>query len=181
MTKQTLAAVAIAVLALTAGAAAHADDAAVPNDVFSMTVPEGYAAFTKQVQTTKAPEGEIETTNWISRAPTGEAVIVTMSRMPGKILDPQKLITSTRESLLKSLSATLESEEPRPGELPSSRLLFHSNAAWFRARFTVDDDRFYQLLYVGRSAEQRSAPAVEAMFDSFRLTAVTRVAESPQS
>lgn len=157
------------VLMLTAGTAVHADDAGIPNDIFNLTVPAGYAAFTKQVQTAKSPEGDIETTNWISKAPTGEAVIVTMSRMPGKILDPQKMIASTRESLLKSLGATLESEEPRAGEPDSSRLLFRSNGAWFRARFTVMDDRFYQLLYVGRSDEQRQAPAVGQMFESFRI------------
>ncbi|HEX6084048.1 MAG TPA: hypothetical protein VF266_05955 [Thermoanaerobaculia bacterium] len=137
---------------------------------FTISLPAGYAEFTKQVQTTKAAEGEIETTNWIAKAPTGEAVIVTSSRMPGKILDPQKMIDSTRASLLGTLKATLESEEPRPGELPSTRMLFRSDAALFRARFTVSDDRLYQLLYVGRSEAQRSAPAVAAMFDSFRLT-----------
>lgn len=169
----TIRAVAGAVLAVVASAGANAQTAPVVNDAFTISLPSGYAEFAKQVQTSKAPAGEIETTNWVSKAPTGEAVIVTSSRMPGKILDPQKLITSTRASLLKSLNATLEAEEPRPGELPSTRLLFRSDAAWFRARFTVDDDRLYQLLYVGRSEEQRSAPAVAAMFDSFRVTAAT--------
>lgn len=169
----TIRAVAVAALAVVASAGANARTAPVVNDAFTVSLPSGYAEFTKQVQTTKAPEGEIETTNWISRAPTGEAVIVTSSKLSGKILDPQKLIASTRASLLKSLNATLESEEPRPGELPSTRLLFRSDAAWFRARFTVDHDRLYQLLYVGRSEEQRSAPAVAAMFDSFRVTAST--------
>ncbi|HYC89085.1 MAG TPA: hypothetical protein VEO54_07730 [Thermoanaerobaculia bacterium] len=159
-----------AVLLTLAGAGAHADNAPVAGDGFTVALPSGYAAFTKQVQTTKAPEGEIETTNWISKAPTGEAVVVTSSRLPGKILDPQKLITSTRESLLKSLNATLESEEPRPGDLPSTRMLFRSDAAFFRARFTVVEDRLYQLLYVGRSEEQRAAPAVSGMFDSFHVT-----------
>lgn len=167
----TIRAVAGIMLALTAGAGASAQSASISNDELTVSLPPGYAEFTRQVQTTKAPEGEIETTNWISKAPTGEAVIVTSSKLPGKILDPQKMITSTRASLLKSLNATLESEESRPGELPSARLLFRSDAAWFRARFTVNDDRLYQLLYVGRSEEQRSAPAVAAIFDSFRVTA----------
>jgi len=178
MNKRSMAVAVVAVLALAAGVTAQADEAAVPNGVFTMSVPAGYAGFTKQVQTTQSPEGEIEVTNWISKAPTGEAVIVTMSRMPGTILDPQKLIAAMRDSLLKSLGATLESEEPRPGELTSSRLLFRSAAAWFRARFTVADDRVYQLLYVGRSAEQRDTPAVGAMFDSFQLTAAAAPAEA---
>lgn len=180
--RQMMRAIAVAVLVMSGGAALYAEDPRIPSDVFNLTVPEAYGAFTKQVQTTKSPEGDIETTNWISKAPTGEAVIVTMSRMPGRILDPQKLIASTRESLLKSLGATLESEEPRPGELPSSRLLFRSDAAWFRARFTVNEERFYQLLYVGRSADQRSSPGVGAIFDSFRLVdAAPAVEATPQS
>ncbi len=167
----TVRAVSLAILFTIAGAAAHADNVPVANDGFTVSLPAGYAAFTKQVQTTKAPEGEIETTNWISKAPTGEAVVVTSSRMPGTILDPQKMIASTRASLLKSLNATLESEEPRPGDLPSNRMLFRSDAAFFRARFTVVDDRLVQLLYVGRSEEQRAAQAVSGLFDSFHVTA----------
>ena len=170
-----------AVFAIVAGPAAHADDVPAANDGFTVSLPAGYAGFTKQVQTAKTPEGEIETTNWISKAPTGEAVIVTASRMPGKILDPQKLIASTRASLLKSLNATLESEEPRPGDVPSTRMLFRSDAAYFRARFTVIDDRLYQLLYVGRSEEQRTAPAVGAMFDSFHVAAAAATPADPQS
>lgn len=153
----------VAVFAILLVPVAHA------NDGFTVSLPAGYGEFSKQVQTTKSPEGEIETTNWVSKAPTGEAVIVTSSRLPGKILDPHKMIESTRASLLQSLNATLESEEPRPGELTSTRMLFRNNAAYFRARFTVVDDHLYQLLYVGRSEEQRTAPAVGAMFDSFKV------------
>ena len=167
----TYRAVSFAVLLTIAGTVAHADNAPVANDAFTVSLPAGYAGFTKQVQTTKAPEGEIETTTWISKAPTGEAVVVTSSRMPGKILDPQEMIASTRASLLKSLNATLESEEPRPGDLPSARMLFRSDAALFRARLTVVDDRLIQLLYVGRSEEQRAASPVSAMFESFNVAA----------
>lgn len=150
----------LTLLAAMLGVAALADDASTPNDVFTLTLPSGYAAFTRQVLTSESPEGEIETTNWVSKAPTGEAVVVTMSRMPKKILDPQKLIASTRESLLKSLGATLESEDP---------LLFNAKGTFLRAQLTVVEDRVYQLLYVGRSAEQRGAQAVGAMFQEFRI------------
>jgi hypothetical protein len=158
--KPLLHTMAIALLAVMVGTAAFADDASLPTDVFTMTLPSGFAAFTKQVQTSKSPEGEIEITNWISKAPTGEAVVVTMSRMPKKILDPQKLISSTRESLVKSLGGTLESEEP---------LLFSAKGTFLRAQLTVVDDRVYQLLYVGRSAEQRSAATVAEMFQGFKI------------
>lgn len=157
------------VVAILFAAATYADDASSPNNEFRLTLPPGYAAFTRQVQTTKSPEGNIETTSWVSKAPTGEAIVVTMSAMPARILDPQKLITSTRTSLLANLGATLEAEEPRAGE-PSTHLQFRSKAAFFRARLTVIDQRLYQLLYVGRSAEQRTAPAVGQIFESFRIS-----------
>jgi len=149
----------------------HAEDAATVSRPFTITLPPAYGEFTKKVQTASSPEGTIETSNWIARASTGEAVIVSMSDLPAQILDPQKLITSTRASLLQNLGATLEREEPRGEVPPSVRLLFRSDAALFRARFTVVDDRFYQLLYIGRSEEQRTAPAVSQIFDSFRITA----------
>jgi hypothetical protein len=149
-------------LLLSTAAAASADDAATSTNPFTITLPAGYGEFAKQVQTAKSPEGEIETTNWVSKAPTGEAVVVTMSRMPGKILDPGKLIASTRDSLLKSLGATLETEDEQG-------VRFSSPAAFFQARFNVVGDRFYQVLYVGRSAEQRTAPAVGQLFGSFQI------------
>lgn len=176
MTKPLMTRGAVAlVLAAVLSTAAYANGATEP---FTVALPDAYAAFTRQVQITKSPEGDIETTNWISKAPTGEAVIVTVSRMPARILDPQKMIDSTRASLLKSLGATLETEEPRPGELPSSRLLFRTDSAFFRARFTVLDDRFYQILYVGRSAEQRTAPEVGQIFESFRIADAAAVPQS---
>lgn len=169
MKRLTYRAAATALAALLLGVTAYADDASVPNDAFTATLADGYSAFTKQVQTTKSPEGDIETTTWVSKAPTGEALVVTMSHMPGKILDPQKLMSSTRDSLLKSLGATVESEVAGSGEPPSTNVDFRSNAAFFRAHLTVVDENLYQLLYVGRSAEQRTAPAVQQMFDSFKI------------
>ena len=160
---------ALALAAAFAVTAAAQEAVAVNNDAFSVALPAGYAEFSKQVQKADSPEGEIETTNWISKSPTGEAVIVTVSRMPGKILDPKKMIESTRASLIKSLGATVESEEDRPGDLPSTRLLFRSQGAVFRARLLVRDDTLYQLLYVGRSEEQRSNAGVANLFESFRL------------
>lgn len=161
-------------IALRGGALVLAAALAHPPATFGATVtldsgvqvmlPDGYGEPTKQVQKTSSPEGEIETTNWVSRAPTGEAVVVTVSRMPGKILDAQKLIDGTSASLLKTLGATPETGAARPGEL-----LFRSNAALFRARLLVEDDRVYQLLYVGRTDEQRGADAVARMFESFSL------------
>jgi hypothetical protein len=153
----------------------HAEDAGhVTNEWFSITLPAGFAQFASQEQTSKAADGgDIKTTNWVSKAPTGEAVVVTVSRMPGKILDPEKLMASTRDSLIKSLNATLEAEEKVEGEMPATRLTFKSNsAAFLSSRLVVSEDRLYQVLYVGRSEEQRSAPATAQLFESFKVVAV---------
>jgi hypothetical protein len=56
-------------------------------------------------------------------------------------------------------------------------LLFRNPNAFFRARSTVSEDRVYQLLYVGRTDEQRGAPAVGTIFDSFEIMRTA----SPQS
>jgi hypothetical protein len=146
---------------------------------FRINLPDGYGAFTTQAQTIASEHGDIRATNWISRAPSGEAVVVTVSRMPARILDPDKLIVSTRDSLLKSLSATLELQDARAGDLPSARLLFRSDKAYFQSELMVDGDRIFQVLYVGRSAEQRRAPAVGQMFASFGVVAETPSAAAP--
>jgi len=140
--------------------------AAYAAEPFSINLSTGFGTFTKQTQTS----GKIETTNWVSKSPTGEAVVVTMSKMPGKILDPTKLFASTRDALLKSVNGTLDNEQKLG---PTSEVLtFHSNSgAFLRSRLIASRDRLYQVLYVGHSAEQRENPAIAAMFDSFSIGA----------
>lgn len=168
--KRFISTTAVVLAAVISAGAVQAGTVPVQNAAFKLSVPEEYGAFAEQVQKAPSPEGEIETTNWVAKAQSNEAIVVTMSKMPGKILDPETLIESTRASLIKSLGATVENEEVREGDVPSVRLLFRSDAAFFRARFSVIEDRFYQLLYVGRSEEQRNAPAVGEMFESFEIT-----------
>lgn len=146
----------------------------VQKDSFGITLPAGFAEFTKQVQTAESPDGKVETTNWVSRAAaSGEAVVVTVSRMPGRILDPEKMMDSTRDSLLKSLKATVESEQDLEGEMPATLVQFRSDAAVLQSKLLVDDDRLFQVLYVGRTPEQRAAPAVAQLFSSFRVVPQT--------
>ncbi len=156
-----------------------ADSTPVQNDAFSLTLPAGFAAFAQSSQTATTPDGTITTTNWVSKAPTGDAIIVTVSKMPKKILDADKLFTGTRDSLLKSLKATLDSEEKIAGDIPASSLLFHNDNAFLRARLAVNSETFYQVLYVGRTAEQRALPFVGQMFDSFHITAPAAAAAAP--
>ncbi len=159
----------VMVTAVTTGAMAE-ETAAAPADPFSVALPSGFSAFAKQTQTAKTKDGTVETTNWISKAPTGEAVVVTVSKMPGRILDPAKMIDSTRDSLVKSLNAIIESDEKFPGDLVAEQVMFHSGTnAFLRARLAVKNDSLYQLLYVGRSTEQRAVPAIEQLFGSFKI------------
>jgi hypothetical protein len=146
---------------------------------FSIALPTGFGAFTTQSQTVDAPDGKIETSNWISKSPTGEAVVVTVSKMPAKILSPEKLMASSRDSLLKSLNATLESETKVEGRLAGTQLNFKSTGAWLSSRVLVDDSSLYQLLYVGRSEEMRANPSVSQMFESFQVTAPAVAAAVP--
>jgi hypothetical protein len=133
------------------------------SDPFTVTLPAGFPAFTKQVQNVKSPQGDIETTNWVSKSPTGEAVIITLSKLPAKITDPAKLIASSRDSLIKSLNATLDSSS-------GNDALFHSSAAVFRGHLAAaDDHRLFQVLYVGRTPEQRNQASVGQLFDSFKV------------
>jgi hypothetical protein len=157
-------------------ASAGADQ--ISNDAFAITLPAGFGEFTKQAQTTDGKEGKIETTNWISKSPTGEAVVVTMSKMSGKILAPEKIINGTRDALLKSLHATIDSEEKLTGDLPGTGLTFHNKSAFLRSRLAVKGDRLYQVLYVGRTAEQRVLPVVGEMFQSFQISAPPAVAQT---
>ena len=138
---------------------------------FSITLPTGFGAFATQSQSVDAPDGKIETTNWITKSPSGEAVVITVSKMPAKILSPEKLIASTRDSLIKSLGATLEGEEAVTGALNGSQIKFKSNGAWLSSRVLIDEQTIYQVLYVGRSEEQRALPVVADMFNSFQVNA----------
>lgn len=139
---------------------------------FILTLPPAYAAFTEQTQSMKQGEGTIQMTTYVSKnTTTNEAAVVTVSKMPGKIGDPDKAFASTRDGLLKSLNATLEKEEKLPGDVASERLVFRSNTApvFLQARLIAKDNRLVQLLYVGRSEEQRNSPGTAQLFDSFHL------------
>src|SRR5579859_1898731 len=102
-------------------------------DPFSVNLPAGFSPFTKSSQVMDSKDGKIATTNWVAKSPDGQAVVVSVSKMPGKILDPAKLVNSTRDGLVKSLHATMDSEQTTADTPPATGLLLHSDAAWVRA------------------------------------------------
>ena len=152
--------VALLLVAVATGAAV------VTTDLFTVTLPDAYAA---PVQSSATQNG-IATSTWIAKAPTGEAVVISVSTMPAKITDAAKTMDGTRDSLLKSVKGTLDSEQTIAGPLPERDLLFRSGTAFLRSRLIVNGDKLYQLLYVGRTEAERGAPAVAQMFDSFKVT-----------
>ncbi|MFZ2493201.1 MAG: hypothetical protein WA208_17110 [Thermoanaerobaculia bacterium] len=159
---------AVVVAAVLLAVPAFAQEVPVDNEAFGITLPAGFGEFAKQSLSTDSPQGKIETTNYVSKAPTGEAVVVTVSRMPAKIGDPQKLIASTRDSLVSSLKATLEAEQNVEGGMPANDFSASTAAVFLKSRLAVLENTLYQVLYVGRSAEQRAVPAVSTMFASFK-------------
>ncbi len=152
---------------------AHA--APLTTNLFTVTLPDAYAA---PVQSSATQNG-IATSTWIAKAPTGEAVVISVSTMPGKIEDPAKLMDSTRDSLLKSVKGTLDGEQPLTGPMPSRDLLFKSGTAFLRSRLIVSGDKLYQLLYVGRTQAERDAPGVGQMFDSFQVVTPPAMTPAP--
>ena len=154
-------------MVLTAAAASGAETA-----VFSVTLPGGFPEFQQtRSQSAEVPQGKIETTNWVSRSPKGEAVVVTVSRMPGKLGTPASLLSGTRDSLMKAFNASLEKELNLPGSYPATSLTFKANSSplFYRAKLMVVGNTIYQILYAGRSAEQRSAAPVGRVFDTFLI------------
>jgi len=155
-----------AVLLSVAVAALPLAAAEISGDTFHLALPAQFGAAVKSTTT----KDNIQTDTWVSKAPSGEAVVVSVSKMPAKIADPTKLIDSTRDSLLQSVKGTLESDQAITGALPARSVVFRSGMAFLRSRLTVDGDRLYDVLYVGRSEEQRNAPGVGQVFDSFQIT-----------
>lgn len=145
--------------------AAAASAGPVSTDFFTVNLPDGYAAPVKSTAT----QNGIATSTWIAKAPTGEAVVISVSTMPAKIGDAAKLMDSTRDSLLKSVKGTLDTEQTIAGPMPERDLLFRSGTAFLRSRLVVNGDKLYQLLYVGRTEAERAVPAVAQMFDSFKV------------
>ena len=172
--KKTL--VFVATLLVSAGLAQIAN--AAEAQPFQITLPTGFGAFTNQTQTAKDPSGkDIKVSNWISKSPSGEAVVVSVSKMPAKIDDATKLMDGSRDSLLKSVNGTIDTQKTLDGTMPAIAFDFHSGtAAFLRAKLMVEGDSLYQLLYVGRTADQRANPSVDGLFQSFAINVPTQAA-----
>ncbi len=152
------------------GMSAHA--AEVRTAAFKIDLPGEFPAFDKKSDAQTTVDGTITTNTWISKSPvTAEAIIVSESTMPGKILDTEKLFDKTRDALLAALKGTVEVDEQAISTIAERRLRFRTPGAFIRARLAATGDRLFQLLYVARSSERREAPLVSDLFSSFQVLA----------
>jgi hypothetical protein len=145
----------------------------VERDSFRITLPAGFEEFTRQQQTVKSATGDIQQITYVSKGTGGNAVIVTYGQMAGKILDPTATMNSGRDSLLKSLGATLASEKQvqidgKPG-LSFSYSAEKPRPIFARTDLIVAGPRMYQVIFLGASAEALASEATQRMFSSFDI------------
>ncbi|MGA7616223.1 MAG: hypothetical protein WBX15_13695 [Thermoanaerobaculia bacterium] len=145
----------------------------VDNSQFTLTLPAGFGQFAKQEQTVASPNGPIKQTTWVSKAKDGSAFIVSLSKMPGKILDPKAMMDSGRDSLLKSLNATLENESKKEFEGHPGRSILYSASSprpiFARTDLVISNDSMFQLIYLGFDQSTRQAPEITNSFGSFEV------------
>ncbi|HUP64404.1 MAG TPA: hypothetical protein VM557_03895 [Thermoanaerobaculia bacterium] len=145
----------------------------VEEESFRIELPEGFEKFTRQAQTVKSENGDIEQVTYISKDDEGDIVIVTYGQMPGVILDPEATMNSGRESLVKSLNATLAGQrkieiDGKPGisfeySAEKPRMIFA------RTDLVVAGPRLYQVIYLTQTVESLREDETEEIFTSFDL------------
>ncbi len=143
----------------------------VEQDSFSITLPAGFGEFTRQQQTVKSANGDIQQVTFVSKGLAGSAVIVTYGQMTGKILDPTAMMGSGRDSLLKSLGAKLESEtQVEIDGKPGLSIVYSAEKPrpiFARTDLVVAGSRMYQVIFLGSSAEAPASESTRQMYSSF--------------
>lgn len=158
---------------------------------FSIAIPDGFSEFAKQEQTVKSASGDIKQVTYVSKGTQGDAVIVTYGAMPGPIQDPMAAMAGGRDSLLKSLGATVGSQkEVQIDGHPGMTVEYSATSPrpiFARTDFVVEGARLYQVIFLGATPESVVSPEVQSMFGSFNLneeaiaTADAPKAEAPQA
>lgn len=181
--KSTVAMLLTAALTLPAAASAGV----VENEDFAVNLPEGYSDFARQKQTIQSPSGQIDQVTYVSKAADGSAFIVTYGDLSGPITDPDATMDGGRDSLVKSLNATVETESEREIDgAPGRTFQFSSQGAtpiFARTDLAVTGPRMYQVIFLGFSEEARQNSNVAQFFDSFdiRYQPETVVTPAPAS
>lgn len=160
--------------------AAPAQDAAptaptpVELDGLNLTLPAGFSKFEKQEQTVESDSGPILNVTHISKSVTGEVIIVSYSDFSGPLLNPNQMMTSGKDSLLKGANAQSESEQfTEVDGNPGMKIDFSAQQPrplFGRGQYAVDDDRMYQMIFLTNSAERRASPVADLFFSSIDIT-----------
>jgi hypothetical protein len=166
--------VAAAVLAMIVLVPAGFAQTPVQQESFSITLPAGFGEFAKQQQKIKSESGEITQVTYVSKGTGGNAIIVTHGTMPGKIMDPAATMNSGRDSLLKSLGATLVSEKSIQIDGKPAMSISYSaekpRPIFARTDLVVAGPRMYQVIFLGSSAEALAHESTSRFFSSFDIS-----------
>ncbi len=142
-------------------------------DGLSVSLPAGFEKFAKDEQTVESESGPIRSVTYVSKSAAGDAIIVSFSEFSGPLLNPNQMMTSGKDSLLKGANAKSESEEPKELDgQPGLHLLFSADQPrplFGRGQYGVQDDRMYQLIYLAGSPDRRLSPEAELFFGSIDL------------
>lgn len=179
--KRPLAATPWIALVFTLSLATVAQAGQVKGDAFSVTLPDGFADPQQQKQTVQSPSGPISVVTYISKANDGSAVILGYSEFSGVITDAPATLASGRDSLLKSLGATANSERAVEVSGHPARTFNYSATSprtiFGRTDLVVVGPRMYQLIYLGFTQDGLQKADVQSMFSTFKVKDVEPKAE----
>jgi hypothetical protein len=166
-------AVAFTVAVFAGSAAANAQAQPFENDDFRIALPAGFSEFAIQEQTIDSPSGPIVQRTFVSKDETGAALIVTYGEMPGTILDPEEMISGSRDSLVTSVGAQVETERELEINGATGRSILFAAASpteiFARGDLMVTGPRLFQVIFLGFNQEQRAGDAVSSAFESFAI------------
>lgn len=136
----------------------------VKEDSFAIVLPDGFQKFAKQVQSGK------KVTTYVSKNDKGEIVIVSHALM-APTEDFKAYLAKEKQSLVKSLKATLESE--REVEIDGHKGISFNYAIqgarpmFGRTDMVISNPRLYQVIYLSGEQASIGEPNVVSMFSSF--------------
>lgn len=168
MKKHSLVLLIVGVLALPFSAAAQSQ----ADEEFVLELPEGFSEFQRTEQTVPTPSGPITQVTYLSKSDQG-AFIVTYSDVNDQITDPGAMMESGRDSLLKSINASLEDEQEisldgQPG-MSFRYKADQPRPVYARTDLVVVGPRMYQVIFLGFTEEARDRADVASSFSSFRV------------
>ncbi|MDX1584045.1 MAG: hypothetical protein R3338_10650 [Thermoanaerobaculia bacterium] len=162
----------------------------VSEEEFSIDLPSWCGQATKQEQQIESPSGPIDVVTYLAKGDDGAACIVTYSELSGPITDSAGTIESSRDSLLQQLNVDVEGEKDIKVSGFEGRSINFMTAdprpIFGRTDLVVADDRLYQVIYIGFTAEARDKIQDSSLFTSLEILSpepaeTEAVAEAPDA